>query len=259
MTDQARLRKAIRSLESLRGQFAGNGVVERALVNVYERARIEIEEETGEDFTHLSAANLGTRGTRSVFISALYPAIDQILLTIQPEPVSAVASAGDDNRRGDYGAQPTFRTDLLRERCAPILQGPGPFDIAVNQATLVLEFSLRDKASYTGPEVGAKLVSAVLNGANPPIRISSDAGEQEGFAHLCRGIMQFYRNPTHHDIRSVNREEALAVCLLIDQLIMKFDLGLTEEELEIILADLDADVSAYTDEELASIKAMLEE
>lgn len=147
----------------------------------------------------------------------------------------------------------------LGQRCTPILDGEGPYDIAVNQATLVLEFSLRQHAKYVGKATGPALVSAVLNGDPDKalIKISTDAAEQEGFANLCRGLMQFYRNPTHHDIRHIQREEALAVCLLIDQLISKFELRLTDEELALILSDLVDDPSQLSPEELAEIDEIL--
>lgn len=125
-----------------------------------------------------------------------------------------------------------FMSQPLGERCGPILDGDGPFDVAVNQATQVLEHSLRRRANFAGRETGANLVSALVN--NDPkkalVAISSDASEQEGFANLCRGIMQFYRNPTHHDIRFISREEALAVGLLIDQLLRRFDFDPDELE-----------------------------
>jgi hypothetical protein len=117
----------------------------------------------------------------------------------------------------------TFLHHLLEERCAPVLRGDGPFDIAVNQATLALEVTLRCSAEYKGKETGANLVSAVLNGdpRRALLRISHDAAEQEGFANLCRGVMQYYRNPTHHDLRDISLQEATTVCLMIDQLLRK--------------------------------------
>jgi hypothetical protein len=153
-----------------------------------------------------------------------------------------------------------FLNDLLGERCTPTLAGAGPYDIAVNQATLVLEVSLRKRARYSGRATGPNLVSAILNGdpTKALIKVSDDAAEQEGFANLCRGLMQFYRNPTHHDIRHVSREEALAVCLLIDQLIMKFELILSDEEIELILSDYVDDPAELTPEELAHLTEIIE-
>lgn len=114
---------------------------------------------------------------------------------------------------------------MLCERCVPLLEGPGPYDVAVNQATQVLECALRSEAEHAGRETGQALVSAVING-NPyqaQLMISLNHAEQEGFANLCRGIMQYYRNPTHHDMRNIDKNEALAVCALIDQIIQKVE------------------------------------
>ncbi len=123
----------------------------------------------------------------------------------------------------------------------------------------MLEFSLRQHANYAGKATGPALVSAVLNGDPDKalIKVSSDAAEQEGFANLCRGLMRFYRNPTHHDIRHIQREEALAVCLLIDQLISKFELQLTEEEISLILSDLVDDPAELSAEELDQLNEII--
>ncbi len=124
---------------------------------------------------------------------------------------------------------------------------------------MILEVSLRRHAGYTGRATGPGLVSAILNGdpSKALIKVSEDAAEQEGFANLCRGLMQFYRNPTHHDIRRISREEALAVCLLIDQLIMKFEFALSDEYLELILSDLGHDPSSFSEEELAQLDEII--
>jgi len=110
----------------------------------------------------------------------------------------------------------------LKERCSDILKGPAKFDRAVNQATLVLEDRIRNRSGLGKTWIGTGLVNKALNGdpEKTILMISDDKDEHEGLCHICRGIMQAFRNPTHHYVTSkYTREEAIAVCAFIDTLL----------------------------------------
>lgn len=109
----------------------------------------------------------------------------------------------------------------LRSRAVSLLLRGDHLDQVVNQATQVLEVRLRTLSGHTGKEVGAALVSKVLP-SDPKVgslRVSDDPAEQEGFANLCRGVMQFLRNSAHHHFKPTSREDAERVCVMIDYLL----------------------------------------
>ena len=114
----------------------------------------------------------------------------------------------------------------LKERCADLLSATSNFDRVINQATLVLENRIRTRAGRPASEVGGKLVSAAIT-SDPTksiLKLSDDANEQEGIAHICRGIVLAYRNPTHHRVvEGITRERALKICAFVDELLMLID------------------------------------
>jgi len=114
----------------------------------------------------------------------------------------------------------------LKGRCSDILTAPSNFDRVINQATLVLEDRIRRKSKITESLTGVALVNKVLNTdlSKTILKISDDKDQHEGICHICRGVMQAFRNPTHHHILDkYTREEALKVCAFIDDLLHLID------------------------------------
>jgi len=118
----------------------------------------------------------------------------------------------------------SIQDEALKARCSDLLSAPGNFDRVINQATQVLEDRIRKKSGASSGHVGVALVNQVIKtdpGASVLV-ISSDKNEQEGYAHILRGI--FHRNPTHHHLLDdITREEALKVCAFIDGLLKVVD------------------------------------
>jgi uncharacterized protein (TIGR02391 family) len=117
---------------------------------------------------------------------------------------------------------------ILRGRIKNILLGKRNFDIAVNQATLVLEDRLRNKAKPRMQKrvVGVDLVNSVCKSdLNQTIlRLSENPDEQDGLTNILRGVMLAFRNPTHHDLmESISREDAIRVCVFVDLLLRVVD------------------------------------
>jgi uncharacterized protein (TIGR02391 family) len=114
----------------------------------------------------------------------------------------------------------------LKSRCADLLSAPGNFDRVINQATQVLEDRIRKKSGVGPGPVGATLVNQVIK-SDPGVSnlvVSNDKNEQEGYAHILRGIFGAYRNPTqHHLLDHITREEVLKVCAFIDGLLKVVD------------------------------------
>ena len=120
----------------------------------------------------------------------------------------------------------SIQDEELKSRCSDLLSAPGHFDRVINQATLVLEDRIRRKSKNTDKLTGTKLVNEVLKSdiANTVLKVSNNDGEQEGIAHICRGIMGAFRNPTHHEISdNFTREEALKLCAFVDNLLRIID------------------------------------
>jgi uncharacterized protein (TIGR02391 family) len=120
-----------------------------------------------------------------------------------------------------------IQDEHLRSRCAPVLVGNRNFDIAINQATLVLEDRIRKRSGATGKLVGENLVNFAFNEdlGKTLLRVASgDPHDQRGFTQILRGIVPAFRNKTHHHlIDGLTREEALRVCGFIDTLLRVVD------------------------------------
>jgi uncharacterized protein (TIGR02391 family) len=115
--------------------------------------------------------------------------------------------------------------EKLKSRCSDILSAPGNFDRVINQATLVLEDRIRKQSGLTQLS-GVDLVNKALNSdlSKSLLRVSDNSDEHEGIAHICRGMVLAFRNPTHHRIiADITREDALKVCAFIDKLLQIVD------------------------------------
>ena len=137
------------------------------------------------------------------------------------------APATDDDAKGSapdpvLAAIPVLLTDgVLRARCADLLRRPKNFDRAVAQATTVLEARVRTRSGIKGT-TGVPLVTRAIN-PDPDkavLVVSTNKDEQEGFFNLCKGVMLWFRNPTHHHLDTeLTREEALRICAFVDLLL----------------------------------------
>lgn len=120
-----------------------------------------------------------------------------------------------------------IQDQTLIDRCADNLVGSRNFDIAINQATLVLEDRIRTKAQPTKKLVGEPLVNFAFNEdlAKTVLQVAgNDADDQRGFTQILRGIVPTFRNKTHHHIiKTFSREDAMRVCGFIDVLLRVVD------------------------------------
>lgn len=119
----------------------------------------------------------------------------------------------------------SIKDEELKSRCSDILSAPDNFDRVINQATLVLEDRIRTKSKLTDL-IGVNLVNKAIN-SDPEksvLQTSDNPEEHEGIAHICRGIILSFRNPTHHKIiENYSREDALKFCAFIDSLLLIID------------------------------------
>ena len=115
----------------------------------------------------------------------------------------------------------------LHDRCGDILLGEKAFDRAINQATQLLEDSIKKKANLTSTNlIGLPLVSKAIHAKieQTILKFSDDPSIQEGYSNLFKGIVSIYRNPTHHSFGfTCSREYALKFCSYIDELLRIID------------------------------------
>jgi uncharacterized protein (TIGR02391 family) len=119
-----------------------------------------------------------------------------------------------------------LQDDTLRGRCLDNLLGNRNFDIAINQATLVLEDRIRTKAQPLSKLVGENLVNYAFNEdvSRTVLRVSTNQDEQRGFTQIIRGIVPAFRNLTHHHVTTkFSREDGMRVCGFIDVLLRVVD------------------------------------
>jgi len=119
----------------------------------------------------------------------------------------------------------SIKDEELKSRCSDILSSLGNFDRVINQATLVLEDRIRVKSKLSDL-TGVTLVNKAINSElkKSVLQTSDDPDEHEGMAHICRGIVLSYRNPTHHRIiENYTREDSIKFCAFIDILLTIID------------------------------------
>lgn len=110
----------------------------------------------------------------------------------------------------------------LKDRCEDLILALSKFDRAINQATLVLEDRIRNKAEPTRRLEGVNLINYAFKGdlSKTILKVSDNPDEQDGFTNILRGVMLAFRNLTHHHVvNKFSREDALRVCGFIDVLL----------------------------------------
>ncbi len=110
----------------------------------------------------------------------------------------------------------------LRDRCLDLLTASSKFDRVINQATLILEDRIRDKAGISERLQGENLVNKALNQdfSKTVLKTSDEPDEHKGVCDVCRGIMLAFRNPTHHYLTDkFSKEDGLKFCGFVDVLL----------------------------------------
>jgi uncharacterized protein (TIGR02391 family) len=212
-----RLRGIDRAISSATGNIPGS------VANDYDLVLASIQKVTGEDLTSLASHSVNhyTGGSSQVFY-------DHVGLSAKVQQLIGLVESGYSvgDKIIELGSlYNSIKDEELRGRCGDLLTAPSHFDRVVNQATQVLEMRIRRKASLSNTDIGADLVNKAINPepAKSIIQISDIKSEQEGFANICRGIMQALRNETHHRAAEFTREDAFAVCGFIDRLLRIVD------------------------------------
>ena len=109
----------------------------------------------------------------------------------------------------------------LRTRCRDLILASKHHDRAVREATTVLEDRIKKLSGVTNLTSGP-LLSKALN-PEPSKAVIVVSGEKEGQAgmfYICNGIMQVFRNKTHHNLSDAfTQADALKFCGFIDTIL----------------------------------------
>jgi uncharacterized protein (TIGR02391 family) len=106
----------------------------------------------------------------------------------------------------------------LRARCRDLILARGHYDRALREATTVLEDRIKKLSDITNltsvPLLGKALNPEPLKAV---VVVSNEKEDQSGFFYICMGIMQAFRNKTHHNLSDAfTQVDALKFCGFID-------------------------------------------
>ena len=229
MTDTIlELRKAYGRLRGLYEAVDFSGTVPSSIGEDFDRILNIVEKSTGENLSNYISQAIRRRseGSSGYFLGVeIKSKIVQIIKLLEygynvNDKIVQIGSLYN-----------SIKDRELQERCGDLLVASSHFDRVVNQATQILEQRVRLKAGLPEGIVGVDVVNKAIK-ANPEesvIIISNIKSEQEGFANICRGLMQLLRNETHHKVTSeYSREDAFAVCGFIDRVLRMLDSAVTK-------------------------------
>jgi hypothetical protein len=109
----------------------------------------------------------------------------------------------------------------LRARCRDLILAKSHHDRVFREATTVLEDRVK-KMSGLNNLTSVPLVGKALNPepAKAVIVMSNDKEEQSGVFYICMGVMQVFRNKTHHNLSNAfTQADALKFCGFIDTIL----------------------------------------
>jgi len=152
---------------------------------------------------------------------------------VRSAPSMAPAAANDKARhqpramrRGkepNLGAAIDFllQDSELRDRCKDLLLARKHYDRVVREATTVLDDRLKKVSGISGMNPAALVGKALApDPSKAVIVISAEKDEQEGFFYICKGVMQTFRNKTHHALSGAfTQAEGLKFCGFIDTIL----------------------------------------
>lgn len=207
------------------------GYVVRSVARDYDALLIDLQKITGEDTGSLNSSQVhswgdyGPGGHEYLDVMGFAGKLQQTLGLLE-------AGYSVSDKIVEIGSlYNSIKDEELRACCGDLLTASDHFDRVVNQATQVLEMRVRRKAGLSNSDIGADLINKAIN-PDPTktiIQISDIKSEQEGFANICRGVMQALRNETHHRASEFTREDSFAVCGFIDRLIRIIDQASTRK------------------------------
>jgi uncharacterized protein (TIGR02391 family) len=94
---------------------------------------------------------------------------------------------------------------------------------AIQVACTALEKAIQQRGGQSASTTGTALISKVFPKDNPPLSLSDDQGEREGYGFLYRGLFQAIRNHYSHNLTAITAPRALEWLGFISALFYKLD------------------------------------
>jgi uncharacterized protein (TIGR02391 family) len=109
----------------------------------------------------------------------------------------------------------------LKDRCRDLILAKKHYDRVLREATTVLDDRLKKVSGIfnlnPSPLVGKALSP---DPAKAVIVVSAEKDEQEGFFYICKGVMQAFRNKTHHNLSGAfTQADAFKFCGFVDTIL----------------------------------------
>jgi hypothetical protein len=121
--------------------------------------------------------------------------------------------------RGTVGY--VLQDEELRARCVDLIVAPKHHDRALREATTVLEDRVKKLSGINGM-TAVPLFGKALNPdpTKAVLVVSDEKEEQAGIYHICLGVMETFRNKTHHNLsNSFTQVDAMKFCGFVDTLL----------------------------------------
>lgn len=114
-----------------------------------------------------------------------------------------------------------LQDEQLRTRCVDLIVAVKHHDRALREATTVLEDRVKKLSGIKGM-TAVPLFGKALNPdpTKAVVVISDEKEEQAGIYHICLGVMEVFRNKTHHNLsNSFTQIDAMKFCGFVDTLL----------------------------------------
>jgi hypothetical protein len=120
----------------------------------------------------------------------------------------------------------------LRARCRDLILARSHHDRVLREATTVLEDRVKKMSGVTNL-TSVPLIGKALNPepTRAVIVVSDEKEEQSGIFYICNGVMQAFRNKTHHNLSDAfTQADALKFCGFVDTILSVVGKGQVHSE-----------------------------
>jgi uncharacterized protein (TIGR02391 family) len=153
-----------------------------------------------------------------------YKGFDELLYFLQEE-IDALPFA---SLQQDAFVAPTAPNTLTHlhptvQKVASSLFATNHYPQAIQVACTALEKAIQQKGGQPASVTGTILISKVFPKDNPPVSLSDDQGEREGYGFLFRGLLQAIRNHYSHNLTEIPAARTLEWLGFISALFYKLD------------------------------------
>lgn len=168
-------------------------------------------------FKTMDAAGLGEfklgRGTNNTRIELLNDTSLRSIIEDTDQPPSLQSN----REQTTLQAFEEFDEELASE-CVPQFHR-GFYQQAVNFAFVILEDRVREKGAFDSSDYGSSMMIDAFRSGDGPLRMGETDGEETGFQLMYQGVFKALRNPKHHRLDNMDRQQAHDILSFVNFLI----------------------------------------